>query len=75
MEKFMIWHGLKFHSLLSATIGDNFDAFHAGYIPAITLSDKERSQALIKSIGIKIGGICTAGPPPAGEVVVAILMI
>ena len=64
--------GMSRYSLLNATIGEVFDAFHAGYIPAKTLSPKESTQTLSKSSGTKMGGMRTGGPPPVGDVVVRI---
>jgi hypothetical protein len=43
--------------LLSANIGDNRDAFHAGYNPAIRLITNESSKTVNRSAG-NIGVIC-----------------
>jgi hypothetical protein len=44
--------------LLSASIGDNRDAFHAGYKPAIPLIRNERSQTVNRSVAGNTGVIC-----------------
>src|SRR5919109_956105 len=55
--------------LLSALIGDNSDAFHAGYTPAIILIANESIQTLNKSEPENTGVtcvFCVANPPPPG---------
>jgi hypothetical protein len=57
------------YSLLSATMGDSLDAFHAGYIPAIRLRPTDIPHTVAKSEGRKTGDIL-GGPllvsPPSG---------
>src|SRR5918997_670593 len=52
------------YSLLRATIGDSLDAFHAGYMPAITLRPTEIPQTVARSVGRKTGDTF-GGPVPA----------
>ncbi len=37
-------------------MGDNFEAFHAGKIPAAIASETDNNQTLTRSCGRKIGG-------------------
>ncbi|OLD28732.1 MAG: hypothetical protein AUI62_03850 [Thaumarchaeota archaeon 13_1_40CM_2_39_7] len=58
-----------FYSLLSATIGDIFDAFHAGYNPAPILRITESAQTFTISAGRNIGVTCAApGGPGVKEI-------
>src|SRR5919108_3384737 len=64
---------MLYYSLLSATIGESLDAFHAGYMPAIRLSPTDIPQTVARSVGRNTGDILPKlllgpssppGPPP-----------
>ncbi len=62
---------MAYYSLLSATMGESLDAFHAGYMPAIRLSPTDIPHTVAKSIGRNTGDIfpkpllvSLSAPPP-----------